>query len=120
MAVSVSAHEKALRELRCVVTHNPYVTLHHCHGGSMKEHGWHVGMGQKQNPFLQIPLKAEYHTGDMGIDYGYGVERWEENFGTQWEHLITVNDQLPYNIFAEAVRWETENRDGQPSTATRK
>jgi len=117
--VSVSQHEKNLRELRCVVTNNPQVTLHHCHGASMKEMGWHVGMGQKQNPFLQIPLKADYHTGDMGVDR-IGVETWEERFGRQWDYLVGVNDLLPYNIFAEAVRWEEENRKGQLNTTTRR
>lgn len=110
MAVSVSQHEKNLRELRCVVSHNPQVTLHHCHGGSVKAAGWHVGMGQKQNPFLQIPLKDVYHIGDFGIDSGYGVESWEKQFGTQMEHLEAVNQQLPYDIWSEAKAWEGEHR----------
>jgi hypothetical protein len=67
-------------------------------------------MGQKQNPFLQIPLNDKYHIGDCGIDSGYGVLSWEKDFGRQWDHLIWVNDQLPYNIFSEAVRWEEKNR----------
>ena len=67
-------------------------------------------MGQKQNPFMQLPLSAEYHTGNMGIDSGMGVLSWEEKFGAQWDHLIWVNDQLPYNIFAQAVMWEEKNR----------
>lgn len=83
----------------------------------MKYADWHVGMGQKQNPFLQIPLNATYHVGDCGIDSGYGVETWEKHFGTQMEHLSWVNDQLPYNLFAEAVMWENENR---PSSVTRR
>jgi hypothetical protein len=83
----------------------------------MKEAGWHVGTGQKQNPFLQIPLKAEYHVGDLGIDYGYGVKRWEKDFGTQMEHLEWVNGQLDYDIFRLAEQWEKENRR---NTATRK
>jgi len=83
----------------------------------MKDHGWHVGVGQKQNPFLQIPLKDTYHVGDLGIDSGYGVESWETQFGTQWEHLQWVNEQLPYDIFEEARKWESENRQ---NTATRK
>lgn len=115
--ISVTQHEKNLRELRCAVTRNPQVTLHHCHGGSVKAAGWHVGMGQKQNPFLQIPLKADYHVGDYGIDYGYGVERWEEHFGTQMEHLEWVNSQLDYDIFQQARDWEQRNR---ANTATRK
>jgi len=117
--VAVSTHEKNLRQLRCAVTRNPSITLHHCHGGSMKFADWHVGMGQKQNPFLQIPINAKYHTGDLGIDSGYGVESWERDFGTQMEMLAWVNDQLGYNIFAEAVRWEQENRS-RSSTVTRR
>ena len=104
--IAVSKHEKYLRQLRCCVSRSPLVTLHHTHGGSMKFANWHVGMGQKQNPFLQIPLNEKYHVGDLGIDSGYGVKSWERDFGTQMEHLAWVNDQLPYNIFAEAVRWE--------------
>lgn len=115
--VSVSQHEKNLRELRCAVSRSTAVTLHHCHGGSMKDNQWHVGMGQKQNPFLQIPLHHLYHTGDLGIDYGYGVESWEGAFGTQMDHLKWVNDQLDYDIWEQAQRWEQENR---PSTSTRR
>lgn len=115
--ISVTQHEKNLRELRCAVCRSTAVTLHHCHGGSMKDARWHVGMAQKQNPFLQIPLHNLYHTGDLGIDYGYGVESWEETFGTQMEHLQWVNEQLGYDIFEEAEKWEERNRR---STTTRK
>lgn len=115
--VSVTQHEKNLRELRCAVTRNPQVTLHHCHGGSVKEAGWHVGMGQKQNPFLQIPLKADYHVGSLGIDSGIGVYTWEKYFGTQMEHLEWVNGQLDYDIWEQAELWEKENRQ---NTATKK
>ena len=108
--IAVSKHEKYLRELRCAVSRSPFITLHHCHGGSVKALGWHVGMGQKQNPFLQIPLNAKYHVGNCGIDSGMGVETWEERFGTQQEHLAWVNDQLGYNMFAEAGKWEETHR----------
>lgn len=86
----------------------------------MKEMGWHVGVGQKQNPFLQIPLQDKYHIGDCGIDSGYGVESWEADFGRQWDHLLWVNDQLGHNIFAEAVKWEEQYRKSQPSITTRR
>ena len=76
----------------------------------MKRNGWPVGMGQKQNPFLQIPLKDTFHVGDFGIDSGYGVERWEKEFGEQMEHLEWVDAQLEYSIFEEAQRWQRENR----------
>jgi hypothetical protein len=117
---SVTRHEKNLRALPCAVTRSAPVTLHHCHGGSMREHGWSVGMGQRQNPFLQIPLKAEYHVGRFGIDYGYGVLSWERDFGTQWEHLQWVNDQLDYDIFQLALDWQNRHRSKSSSTGTRR
>ena len=106
----VKRHEENLRKLRCVISQNTTVTLHHCHGGSMKEAGWHVGMGQKQNPWLQIPLHEHYHTGGYGIDSGTGVQTWENYFGTQTEHLQWVNEQLPYDIFEQAKNWEEKHR----------
>jgi len=82
----------------------------------MKDYGWPVGMGQKQNPFLQIPLSFMYHTGDYGVDR-IGVETWEQQYGKQWDKLRWVNDQLPYDIFDQARRWEKDHRQ---STVTRK
>ena len=117
--VPVSRHEKALRQMRCVVSRNPIVTLHHCHGGSLKENRWHVGMGQKQNPFLQIPLHHHYHTGNMGIDSGVGVVTWEQTFGTQMEHLEWVNEQLEYDIYEEAVMWANAHRAKSRNMGTR-
>lgn len=97
--------------MRCVVTNRPdEITLHHCHGGSIKEAGWHVGMGQKQNPFLQIPLNVGWHVGRFGIDSGMGVITWEQTFGTQIEHLDTVNEQLSYDLWEQAEAWEKKNR----------
>jgi hypothetical protein len=72
--------------------------------------GWHVGIGQRQNPFLQIPLHAEVHVGNMGIDYGVGVESWESLFGPQIEHLHWVSEQLGYDVFRQALLWEKEHR----------
>jgi hypothetical protein len=118
--VAVTTHEKALRKMRCVVSHSPFITLHHCHGGSIKLDGWHVGMGQKQNPFLQIPLNEKYHTGLMGIDSGYGVVSWEAVFGTQVEHLEWVNEQLEYDIYAEAIKWQNKHRAKVRNMVTRR
>ncbi len=64
----------------------------------MKDVGWHVGMGLRQNPFLQIPLLAKYHTGSFGIDAGVGVLSWERLFGTQVEWLEWVDDHLAYPV----------------------
>lgn len=86
------------------------VTLHHTHGGTMKNAGWHVGMAQRQNPFLQIPLHAIYHVGKHGIDAGVGVLQWENTFGGQIGMLAWVNGQLTYDLFEMAQIWEHENR----------
>lgn len=108
--VSISRHEKQLRQMSCCVSQRTPATLHHAHGGSMKDAGWHVGMGQKQNPWLQIPLHWDYHVGRWGIDSGYGVVSWERDFGTQMDHLQWLNDQLPYDIFDLAREWEASHR----------
>jgi hypothetical protein len=109
MADSVSEHERLLRALRCVVSGSPYVTLHHTGHGSMREIAAELGlpspgMSQKNNPFLQIPLAAEYHFGNMGIDV-IGVPTWEERFGFQKAHLVDVSEQLGYDVFEAAQRW---------------
>jgi len=109
---SVSEHERRLRELPCIVSERRPVTLHHCHGGSLKGLGWHVGMAQRQNPFLQIPLHAEFHIGSRGIDSGTGVVTWENRYGSQLDHLREVDQILSYeeSIFVLARRWEFEHR----------
>ena len=113
--VPVSRHEKNLRAMRCVVSQVQPVTLHHCHGGSMLEViGGNPGMGQRSNPFYQIPLWAKYHVGRFGIDTGMGeiksVEQWEERFGTQMDHLKEINEALDYNLWFQAGMWWAENR----------
>lgn len=112
--ISVSQHEKNLRELPCAVSRMTPVTLHHCHGGSMKSEGWHVGTGQRQNPYLQIPLHAKYHLGSFGVDAGLGVETWESHFGAQTDLLDWVRSQLGYDVWTLATEWERENRQQLP------
>lgn len=88
----------------------------------MLEHGWGVGCGQRQNPFLQIPLHAEYHVGNFGIDNGYGVDAWEQDFGPQVEHLAWVRLELidyPVDIWVLARQWEDEHRGKSQSTQVR-
>ena len=92
--ISPRRHEQIVRMVPCMVSDRTPVTIHHCHGGSMKDGHWHVGMGQKQNPFLIIPLHADYHVGDHGIDYGIGVKDWEYQYGTQAEHLLRLDSVL--------------------------
>lgn len=77
----------------------------------MKDLSWHVGMSQRQNPYLQIPLHAHYHVGARGIDTGEGVLRWERFFGTQVEHLNEIDSFLryPVSIWELAQAWAEEH-----------
>lgn len=108
--VSVAAHEKALRQMPCALTGSPFVTLHHCRGGSMDDLGWRVAMSKKQNPFLQIPLNGVYHVGQFGIDSGMGAKRWEQKFLPQVELLELVNGRLPYDVWEQALMWHARFR----------
>jgi len=63
-------------------------------------------MGQKQNPYLQIPLHESLHTGAQGIDSGMGVQTWEQTFGDQWGYLEEVRELLGYDIFRMAQMLE--------------
>lgn len=115
--IPVSIHEKTLRKLRCVVSNRPEVTLHHCHGGSMltlAPEFPNPGGGQRNNPFFQIPLNHEFHTGGYGIDTGMGwykgVKEWEEAFGTQLGFLVVVNGLVSYDLWEEAREWQQINR----------
>ena len=67
------------------------------------------GMGERANPFYQIPIMLEYHTGTRGIDGSFGVESWECLYGTQVEFLGEVNDQLEYDLWEQAKLWSNEN-----------
>lgn len=107
---TVKEHHNNVRALRCVITNNPAVTLHHCHGGSMTEAGYSSGMAQRGggSEALVIPIVASYHVGEDGIDYGVGVVTWERWYGTQMEHLKDIGEQLGYDLFRLAKIWEKE------------
>lgn len=119
LIVSITVHERRLRELPCAVSGRKPVSLHHCHGGSLKLLRWHVGVGQRQNPFLQIPLAPELHYfGPEAIDGGIGVRSWEAKYGTQVEHLEWVAGQLGYDILALARVWEQTHRSKSAPVST--
>lgn len=100
-------HWENVRALGCCVSRNTEtVTIHHCHGGSIRDFFGELcmpGTGKRQNHFLVIPLAAKYHVGDFGIDTGMGVFKgvkdWEETMGTQIQWLLWVNHRLDYDIF---------------------
>ena len=70
----------------------------------MKDIGVHVGMGQKSNDWLQIPLTLHKHVGNYGIDgaYSIGVETWEKRNGSQVDMLIRVCKLTGTNVFEKA------------------
>lgn len=104
---TVKEHQANVRELRCVITAYPWPTIHHVHGGSMTESGYQSGAAQRGcGEALIIPLKADFHVGDEGIDYGVGVLTWERWYGTQMDFLHEVNEQLAYDIFALHREWQ--------------
>jgi hypothetical protein len=73
----------------------------------MKDAGYHSGGAQRGcGEALVIPLKADFHVGDEGIDYGVGVLTWERYYGEQMEFLREINDQLPYDIFKLHDHWK--------------
>ena len=97
--ISVKEHWRTVASLPCMVSARPGVTLHHCHGGSMIERGVARGMGQKVSDYLVIPLHAEYHTGNYGIDSGMGVDEWEALFGNQADMLDHLCEILGYDVW---------------------
>jgi hypothetical protein len=99
----LAEHLRALRAYGCVVSgYRGFVTLHHCHGGSMLELGGTLrGVGQKSSDWLQIPLRADLHVGVCGIDV-IGVEEWEGLFGRQLDYLDEIVRELQVDVFRMA------------------
>lgn len=102
--MSICAHHRLVRSLPCVVTRSSEVTLHHVHGGSLTEEFPHLARGksQKTSDWLVIPLRADLHYGDHGMDGSMSVREWEDRFGRQTDHLRWVSDQVGYDVFAKA------------------
>ena len=106
---TVKEHHDNIRALRCIITGNPAVTLHHCHGGSMAEAGYQSGGALRGcGEALVLPIKADFHVGDEGIDYGVGVKTWEKWYGTQMDHLKEISEELGYDVFDLHERWQAE------------
>lgn len=100
----IARHWTRVARLGCCVTREPNPTLHHCHGGSLRDAGIHKGLGAKTSDWLVIPLTARLHSaGPQGIDAGgLSVREWEDLFGTQVYFLEHVSRQLGVNVFKRA------------------
>jgi hypothetical protein len=108
---AIKDHWSRVAALGCCVTFQTPATIHHVHGGSIREaFGKQAmpGAAQKQNDWLVIPLHASMHTGQRGIDNGMGktLAQWEATYGKQIDYLRKVRQQIwrrfGYDMFAEA------------------
>lgn len=100
-------HWDAVAAMGCIITGGP-ATIHHCHGGSMKDRGVHRGAGMKTSNWLVIPLAERLHTGPGGID-GFprpSVEEWEAKHGRQADLLDEVARRLGVDVWAFAASEE--------------
>lgn len=106
-------HWQRVVKLGCCVTFSDLASIHHVHGGSIREALGKQGMpgiGQKQNPWLVIPLHPRLHYGQDGIDSGTGQDKgvvaWEARHGRQIDYLRKVREQIKvrhgYCIFERA------------------
>lgn len=102
--ITKKQHWNNVGNLKCVMSGRPNPTLHHCHGGSMVVRGVQRGGSQKTSDFLVIPLDAEYHTGNNGIDTAMSVNAWEDLFGDQADMLDEVSELLGYDVWELAEK----------------
>jgi hypothetical protein len=96
--MTIREHWDRVADLGCILSGAQSPTLHHCHGGSLREIGIHKGLGQKTSDFLVIPLAPRFHTGEYGIDV-IPVWEWEHRFGRQVDHLDELCQSLGYNVW---------------------
>ena len=102
-SAELQRHWDRVAALGCILSNRPDPTIHHCHGGSMREVGVMKGKGQKTSDWLVIPLDALFHVGQYGIDLGHiTVPEWEARFGRQVDLLDKVADLLGVDVWAKA------------------
>ena len=75
----------------------------------MVEAGYNSGGAQRGcGEALVIPLKAQFHVGEDGIDYGVGVLTWERWYGTQIDFIREVGELLGYDLFQLHAAWQKD------------
>lgn len=84
-------HLARVAEIGCIVCYNnghpgTPAEIHHIRFG--------VGLGQRSNNYLTIPLCHIHHrTGGHGVAFHAGKRTFEQNFGTE-EQLLTQVEQM--------------------------
>lgn len=64
------------------------------------------GIGQKQNPALQIRLAMDLHVGTPNaIDGAKGANHWEGIYSAQVDLLNSTSLQLEYSVWMLAYHW---------------
>lgn len=108
LPTSIKQHWNNIGELRCVVTGSPKPTIHHVHGGSVLAAGYHTGVAKRGvSDALVIPLKADFHFGDDGVDT-IGVETWERYYGSQMDFIKEVSYLVGYDLIKLHKAWEAD------------
>jgi len=97
----IKRHWDRVADLGCIVCLAKPATIHHCHGGSLKEIGLHRAVGRKTSDWLVIPLCVVHHVGKYGADSTV-VVRWERRYWTQVELLGWVSERLGIDVIAKA------------------
>lgn len=118
LTTSIKQHYANVAALRCVVTGDTQVTLHHCHGGSMRERLVSLGMDATKgmgmrgySDALIIPLRIDHHSmGVNAIDGQMGVKSWEARFGKQADFVDAVGELVGYSL------WELHARLMSPKS----
>lgn len=96
--MTIREHWDRVAKQGCILSGAAHPTLHHCHGGSLREIGVHKGFGMKTSDFLVIPLAPRFHTGEFGVDV-IPVWEWERRFGSQVQHLDDLCRELGYSVW---------------------
>lgn len=102
-SIIIKQHWNRISELGCIITGSPFPTIHHIHGGSVKDIGIHKGLALKTSGWLVLPIRWDYHLGAAGIDSGVmSVREWEARNGTQVEMLDKLCIMLNMNCWKKA------------------
>lgn len=105
-------HWDRVAALGCLVTRQFHdVTLHHAHGGSLCERGFHRSAGRKTSDWLVVPIVRILHVGPAKPKFGLypidgadriPVEEWEDRYRDQADMLDEVAATLGVDVWAKA------------------
>ncbi len=84
MSAASRRHLARVASLPCSVCGVRGVECHHPRG-----HEFGTGQSMKASDYFAIPLCPKHHrTGGLGVAFHAGKKSWQENFGSQMDHLL--------------------------------